>query len=216
MAIEEVYTMESPEPIAYIETDPGQVRGFNVAVAHARAMLRALGMPFDDDGTEETPGRFVRALAELTAGTRLNPDRHFARTFPPPSNQPGMIIVPGVAFTSICEHHLLAFTGTAAVGYVPAPGARVVGLSKLARIVQEYAARPQMQERLGDQIVEAIVSNLETEGAACVISSVHSCMTLRGARAVGAAMVTSHLRGSFRQDRAMRDEFLELSKTPCR
>lgn len=214
MAVEEVYTFAHPGPVAFVETDPEAARDHNVAVMHARAMLRALGMPCDDDGTGETPGRFVRALVELTAGIRLDPDRHFARTFPPPSANPGMIIVPGIAFTSICEHHLLAFTGTAAVGYVPAPGARVVGLSKLARIVQEYAARPQMQERLGDQIVDAIVGNLDTEGAACIISSVHSCMTLRGARAVGAAMVTSHLRGSFRQDRAMRDEFLELSKTP--
>jgi GTP cyclohydrolase I len=214
VAVEEIYTYGLPDPVGYIETDSEAAGDFNRAVMHARAMLRALGMPCDDDGTEETPDRFVRALVELTAGTRADPDRHFARTFPPPSNNPGMIIVPGVPFTSLCEHHLLAFTGTAAVGYVPAPGARVVGLSKLARIVQEYAARPQMQERLGDQIVDAIVRNLDAEGAACVIRSAHSCMTLRGARAVGAAMVTSHLRGSFRDSVAMRSEFFDLVKTP--
>lgn len=209
MTTHEIHAIDSLLP-----ADAGHIRDYNAAVAHARAMLRILGMPCTDDGTEETPGRFVRALVELTSGIRQNPDRHFERTFPAPSEQPGMIIVPGVAFTSVCEHHLLAFTGTATVGYVPAPGARVVGLSKLARVVQEYAARPQMQERLGDQIVEAITRNLDTEGAACVISSVHSCMTLRGARAVGAAMVTSHLRGAFYANPAMRDEFLELSKIP--
>jgi GTP cyclohydrolase I len=188
--------------------------GVETAARHARAMLYALGIDCDLEGRWETPERFVRALAELTYGLRHDPDRHFARTFPPPSNDPGMIIVPGVPFTSICEHHLLAFTGTATVGYVPAPGAPVVGLSKLARVTQEYAARPQMQERLGDQIVDAVERNLETQGAACVIRSAHSCMTLRGARAVGAVMVTSHLRGSFRKDPAMREEFLSLAKDP--
>lgn len=213
MAVEEIYTCASPEPVGYLDTSETP-RNVELAVAHARSMLHLLGMPCDGDGTEETPRRFVKALIELTAGNRADPDRHFARTFPPPSPNPGMIIVPGVPFTSICEHHLLAFTGTATVAYVPAPGARVVGLSKLARIVQEYAARPQMQERLGDQIVDAIERNLDTQGSACVISSVHSCMTLRGARAVGAAMVTSHLRGAMRDSQAMREEFLNLTATP--
>lgn len=198
---------------AYFTRPPGPAYDVEAATQHARNMLRCLGIPCEEDGTQETPGRLVRALAELTGGTRLDPDRHFARTFPPPSDNPGMIIVPGIAFTSVCEHHLLAFTGTADVAYVPARGARVVGLSKLARVVQEYAARPQMQERLGDQVVKAIGDNLDTVGAACVIRSQHSCLTLRGARAAGAGMVTSHLRGAFRDDAAMRGEFLELSRT---
>jgi GTP cyclohydrolase I len=122
-----------------------------------------------------------------------------------------MIIVPGVPFVSLCEHHLLAFTGTATLAYVPAPGARIVGLSKLARLAREYAARPQVQERLGDQIVQAIARNLNTAGAACIIRSTHTCMTIRGVRAAGAAMVTSHLTGEFRENAAMRAEFLQLA-----
>jgi GTP cyclohydrolase I len=182
------------------------------AAAYARAMLQALDIMCDDDGTRDTPMRFVSALAELTSGLRVSPDRHFARTFPAPSPNPGMIVVPGIPFTSICEHHLLTFTGSAAVGYVPAAGARILGLSKLARVVQEYAARPQMQERLGDQVVEAVGRNLDVVGVACVIRSTHSCMALRGVRAAGAEMVTSHLRGSFRVDGAQREEFFALAK----
>ncbi len=180
------------------------------AASYARRMLQVLGMPCEDPSTVDTPHRFVRAVRELTEGARTNPDRHFSRTFPAPSADPGMIMVPGIPFTSICEHHLLAFTGTMIVAYLPAPGAPIVGLSKLARVAREYAARPQMQERLGDQITAAITGNLHTLGAACLIHSVHSCMTLRGARATGAAMVTSHLTGRFR-DAEVRAEFLALA-----
>jgi GTP cyclohydrolase IA len=180
---------------------------------HVRAALTLLGLPCEDESTRDTPGRFVRAYEELTAGLRVDPDRHFTRTFPPPSDDPGMIIVPRVPITSLCEHHLLPFQGTATLGYLPSPGARVVGLSKLARVAQEYAARPQMQERLGDQIVQAITRNLATAGAGCVLTSVHACMTIRGARATGAAMTTSHLVGAFREDAALRAEFLHLSGT---
>ncbi|MFF4777457.1 GTP cyclohydrolase I [Microtetraspora fusca] len=182
----------------------------NRAEWHARHMFDALGIPCDEESTADTPGRFVRALAELTSGMTLDPARHLARTFPPPSPDPGMILVPGIPFVSICEHHLLPFTGTASISYIPSPGAKVLGLSKFARITQEYAARPQMQEKLGDQIVAAIADNLDILGAACVIRSVHSCMTLRGARATGAAMVTSHLAGVFREDPAVRAEFFQL------
>lgn len=180
------------------------------AVSYARALLHEIGMPCLDESTADTPERFVKALLELTAGARVNPDRHLARTFPAPTEDPGMIVVPGVSFVSLCEHHVLAFTGVAHLAYIPAPGARVVGLSKLPRMVAEYAARPQMQERLGAQITDAITRNLDTLGAACVIRSAHSCMTLRGARADGAEMVTSHLTGEFRSDPAVRAEFLAL------
>lgn len=184
------------------------------AIEHGRRMLAALGIGCDTDGTQETPERMVKALVELTAGLRQDPDRHFARTFPPPSPDPGLIIVPGVPFVSLCEHHMLAFTGHATVAYLPAPAARIVGLSKLARVVEAYAARPQLQERLGDQIVAAIGEHLEVQGAACIIRSVHSCTTLRGARATGSTMVTSHLSGVFRDDAAIRAELLALVSAP--
>jgi GTP cyclohydrolase I len=193
--------MTMPEHLRHVSAHP--------ATEHARAMMAALGIDVTGESTSATPARFVRALLELTAGASGDPDRHLAVTFPAPSPDPPMVVVPGVPFTSLCEHHLLVFTGTAAIGYLPA--GRIVGLSKLARVAQEYAARPQVQERLGDQIVAAVDKHLDTRGAACVLHSVHTCMTLRGARATGATMVTSHLTGVFRDDPAARAEFLQLA-----
>jgi GTP cyclohydrolase I len=179
------------------------------ATVHARAMLTALGIFCTTDDTMDTPARLVGALAELTSGLLLDPARHLAVTFEAPSADPPMVIVPGIPLVSVCEHHLLPWTGTATVAYLPA--GRIVGLSKLARVAQEYAARPQVQERLGDQIVAALDKHLDTRGAACMIRAVHTCMTLRGAKAAGAAMVTSHLTGRFRDDTAARSEFLTLA-----
>jgi GTP cyclohydrolase I len=181
------------------------------ATAHARAMLTALGVDCTGEDTADTPARLVGALAELTAGLELDPGRHLAVTFPPPSADPPMVVVPGIPISSVCEHHVLPFTGTATIAYLPA--GRIVGLSKLARVAQEFAARPQVQERLGDQIVTAIDKHLDTRGAACMITAVHSCMTLRGAKAAGAKMVTSHLTGLFREDAAARAEFIQLART---
>lgn len=179
---------------------------------HARQMLAALGIPCDDESTAHTPARLVRALRDMTWGMREDPARHLARTFPVDGDDAGMIAVPGIGFTSLCEHHVLPFTGTATVAYIPAAGARVVGLSKMPRLVQGYAARPQMQERLGRQILDAITQNLDTIGAAVTIRSVHTCMTLRGPRVTGAEMVTDHLAGVFKADPAVRAEFLDLAR----
>ena len=410
--------MREPHPDAGCVPAHLAVAAAHPATEPARAMLAALGIPCDDEDTRATPARFVKALLELTEGLHLDPARHLSVTFPPPSEDPGMVVVPGLPFVSVClpggqfvnavggwkrarsvaagdqlwtldegravatnvvrvgsrrtrglvevetdagafrctpdhpfatpagwveaqhltefsaiewakprslcrtrytpaigcdfgyaagsvcaggtvgkrrislvggsiqaqasgayslgaagswarkhgfrpeshrtgliesdwvrvrrvtdvttgpsnpctvysftcepyptflvgghlshncEHHLLPFTGTATIGYLPEPGARIVGLSKLARVTQEYAARPQVQERLGDQIVTAITSNLDTLGAGCVLRAVHTCMTLRGARAAGAEMVTSHLTGRFRTDKAARDEFMVLA-----
>lgn len=177
---------------------------------HATGLLDALGVP-DTEATKDTPRRLVAALEEMTSGLHLDPTRHLAVTFPPESPDPGMILVTGIPFISVCEHHLLPFTGTATVAYLPTPGARIVGLSKLARLTREYAARPQVQERLGDLITTAITTHLDTLGAACVIRATHSCLTLRGAQAVGAVMVTSHLAGAFRDVATVRSEFLTLA-----
>jgi len=147
----------------------------------------------------------VRRVTDVTTGAS-NPCTVYSFTCEP---YPTFLV--GGHLSHNCEHHLLPFTGTATIGYLPEPGARIVGLSKLARVTQEYAARPQVQERLGDQIVTAITSNLDTLGAGCVLRAVHTCMTLRGARAAGAAMVTSHLTGRFRTDKAARDEFMVLA-----
>ena len=190
-------------------TTNGERYAGHPATGHAAAMLEALGIDVTLEDTRATPARLVGALAELTSGIHLDPGRHLAVTFPPPSDDPPMVIVPGVPIASVCEHHWLPFAGTATIAYLPA--SRIVGLSKLARVAQEYAARPQVQERLGDQIVTCIGKHLDTRGAACVIRAVHTCMTLRGARAAGAAMVTSHLTGLFRDDPAARSEFLALA-----
>lgn len=186
-------------------------RDNTTAEQHARAMLTALGIACDREQTLDTPRRLVAALNELTAGIELDPARHLARTFPgeAPTKDQGMVTVVGIPLVSLCEHHMLPFVGTAAVAYLPVD--RIVGLSKIARMVAEYAARPQVQERLGWQIVEAIVSRLDTLGAACVLRSRHCCMTLRGACATSGEMVTSHLTGLFKDDAAARGEFLTLA-----
>ncbi|PRX97829.1 GTP cyclohydrolase I [Allonocardiopsis opalescens] len=184
------------------------------AVAHAEAMLSLLGIACDTESTRDTPRRFVRALAELTRGTRLDPGRHLRVRFPPESACQGVIAAVDVPFVAVCEHHLLPFPGRAAVAYLPAPGARIVGLSKLARLLQEYAARPQVQERLGEQVVAALTAELDTRGAACLIRAEHACMTLRGAQAHGAAMVTTHLAGEFGTDAALRAQVLALAPRP--
>ncbi|WP_327074458.1 GTP cyclohydrolase I [Kitasatospora purpeofusca] len=181
-----------------------------VATEHAAGLLAALGIPCDSESTAGTPRRMARALAELTAGVHLDPARHLEVTFPPEADRPGIIAAVDVPFVALCEHHVLPFPGRATVAYLPKPGARIVGLSKLARLVQEYAARPQVQERLGRQVVEALTDNLDAAGAACLIRSQHACMTLRGARAHDAAMVTTHLAGAMDNDPALRAEVLAL------
>ncbi|ROR42928.1 GTP cyclohydrolase I [Kitasatospora cineracea] len=180
------------------------------AAEHAAGLFAALGIPCDTESTAATPARVAKALAELTAGQHLDPTRHLAVTFPPEGQRAGLIAAVDVPFTALCEHHGLPFTGRAAVAYLPVPGARIVGLSKLARLLQEFAARPQVQERLGEQVVEALGAHLDVQGAACLIRSVHACMTLRGARAHGAAMVTTHLTGALHADPAHRAEVLAL------
>ena len=138
----------------------------------ATALLTALGVVCNPDGMAETPARFAAALAELTAGLRQpDPAAHLLRTFEPGGPHPSMIAAAGLEFVSVCEHHMLPFYGTAAVAYLPHPGARVAGVSKLARLVAGYAARPQMQERLGRQVVDALAGQLDIQGAGCLITA---------------------------------------------
>lgn len=176
------------------------------AVAACRELFGRLGVV----GDQETARRHVRALAELTAGVRQDPGRHLEVTFAPVSPEPGLISVRSVPFTSLCAHHMLPFYGTATVGYLPKPEARIVGLSKLARVVKEFAARPQVQEQLAAQVLEALASRLHCRGAAIAISAVHTCMALRGAcTGVGASMVTVDYVGELREQ-PWRGEFAAL------
>lgn len=181
-----------------------------LAAEAARLMLHHLGINCAGE-MADTPRRMAAALAELTGGMRdgLDPAGILARQFAAPSETPQLVAVDEIAFTSLCEHHVLPFTGTAKVAYLPQPGAKVVGVSKLARLVQHLSGRPQMQERLGDQVVEALTKHLDVQGAACLLRGEHTCMTLRGPRATGAGMITSHLRGVF-FDGPLRAEFLGL------
>jgi GTP cyclohydrolase I len=185
---------------------PGGLLG--AAEVYAGKMLAELGIVGDDN----TPGRLVRALAELTGGLREDPRRHLEVRFPPTSSTPGLIVVTDVPFTSVCEHHVLPFTGTATVAYLPREGQEIVGLSKLARLVQGYAARPQVQERLTDQVVTALMEVLDPAGAACAVRGVHSCMSLRGAKTgQSAAMATCQYAGELAAE-PWRSEFLHHTR----
>lgn len=158
------------------------------------------------DGLKETPGRVLRAWKELTAGYREDPKKILAKRFPVTYDE--MVVVRGIRFTSICEHHLLPFTGTATVGYIPKD--TVCGLSKLARLVLCFARRLQIQEGMTRQIADAIQNELDPHGVGVVVRARHSCMGCRGVLQPDAEMVTSAMLGRMRESAAARAEFLGL------
>jgi GTP cyclohydrolase I len=174
----------------------------NAEIAAAE-LLSALRIPQHSESLRATPGRLVRALAEITT-----PADFTATTFPNDENYSQLVIQCDIPLRSICEHHMLPFTGVAHVGYIP--GARILGLSKLARLVQHFAARPQVQERLTQQVADWLRDNMAAEGVGVVISAEHTCMTLRGVRAVGARTITSAMHGVLRTDPQARSEFMTL------
>jgi GTP cyclohydrolase IA len=170
-------------------------------------LLDYIGEDVDRSGLLDTPSRYVKALKELTAGYEEDPVAILSTQFEEPCDQ--MVVVTGVGFTSLCEHHILPFTGKAAVAYIP--GKKVVGLSKLARVVQTYAKRLQVQERLTREIAEAIDVALEPIGVGVVITATHQCMAIRGVKNE-AAMTTSQLIGAMRDQPETRAEFLALAR----
>lgn len=171
-----------------------------------RTILKAVGEDVERDGLLDTPARVARMYEEMFSGLHLDPARHLETTFPEDYDE--IVLVRDIPFTSMCEHHLLPFTGVAHVGYLP--NGRVVGLSKLARVVEEVARRPQVQERMTQTVADMLEEKLGTKGAAIVIESEHSCMALRGVRKSGTLTVTSSLRGIFRSSPASRAEILSL------
>jgi GTP cyclohydrolase I len=171
-----------------------------------REILLAVGEDPDREGLLKTPNRVARAYAELMAGLRTDPKKHLKTVFHERYDE--VVMLRDIEFHSLCEHHLLPFTGRAHVAYLPA--GKVVGLSKLARLVEGYARRPQVQERLTTQIADALMEELAPVGAACVIEAVHTCMTIRGAKKPGSVMVTSALRGVFKDCPMSRAEILSL------
>ena len=171
-----------------------------------REILLAIGENPDREGLVRTPNRVARAYSELMAGLHIDPRAHLRTVFHERYQE--VVLLRDIEFHSLCEHHLLPFTGKAHVAYLP--DGKVVGLSKLARLVEGYARRPQVQERLTTQIADALMEELNPIGAACVIEAVHTCMTMRGVKKHGSTMVTSELRGIFKENSASRAEILSL------
>lgn len=172
--------------------------------------LYGIAGPFSEaqlDSLILTPSRWARALIDMTAGYEEDPKEILQRSFEQEFDQ--MIVVPDIDFTSLCEHHLLPFTGRAVVGYIPSNG-RVVGLSKIPRLVDCFARRLQLQERMTKQIADALEEELDPLAVGVILQAQHQCMTCRGVKKLNASMVTSDLRGEFRHDSQARSEFLSF------
>ena len=178
------------------------------AEAAIREFLFAIGEDPDREGLLETPARVARACTEMFAGLYEDPSAHLRKQFHEADHEE-MVIVRDIPFTSMCEHHLLPFTGRAHVAYIPSKG-RITGLSKLARCVEGYARRPQVQERMTSQVADAIMKSLEPLGTIVVVEAEHMCMTARGIKKPGSLTITSAVRGSFLNDEKTRAEVMSL------
>jgi len=172
----------------------------------AADLLTALGLDLDDDNLVETPRRMAHALMEMTRGADFE-----LTTFPNDDAYDELVLVRDIRVQSLCEHHMLPFVGVAHVGYLP--GERIVGLSKLARMVELHARRPQTQERLTKNIADHLRAALEPRGVGVVLHAEHTCMSVRGARTPGASTTTSALFGQLRDDPRTRAEFLALTRS---
>ncbi len=171
-----------------------------------RTILKAVGEDPDRAGLLDTPRRVAKMYREMFAGLNLDPGRHLDVTFPEEYNE--TVLVRDIQFTSMCEHHLLPFSGVAHVAYIP--NGRMTGLSKLARVVEEVARRPQVQERMTNTIADLIDTKLRSSGVAVMVRAEHSCMSIRGIRKPGSSTVTCALRGIFKTDAASRSEIMSL------
>jgi GTP cyclohydrolase I len=171
-----------------------------------REILAAVGEDPDREGLLETPGRVARMYAEMFSGLRRDPRIHMQKVFTEKYDE--VVLIKDITFCSMCEHHLLPFSGRAHVGYLP--DGKVVGLSKLARVVEEVSRRPQVQERMTEHIADVIEQELGARGVAVVLEASHSCMTIRGIRKPGSVCMTSSMRGVFRDNLSSRAEILGL------
>ena len=202
--------LRRPEGAAACGTGPARVDLAAAEEAAAR-FLAALGVDMDREGLGETPARMARAYAELFYARPFR-----LTTFPNDEGYDELVLARAIPFRTVCEHHLLPFAGVAHVGYLPA--GRILGLSKLARVVEHFTARPQTQERLTRQVADYLASGTATDlrprGVGVVLEAEHTCMTLRGVRAAGSTTVTSTLLGALRADPRARAEFLARAGTP--
>lgn len=173
-----------------------------------REILIAIGEDPDRDGLLATPDRVARMYAEVTSGLHEDPSSHLKTTFEADHDE--LILVRDIPLYSLCEHHLIPFLGKAHVGYIPNEGGRITGLSKLARLVDGYSKRPQVQERLTSQVADAMMEALEPRGVIVVVEAEHLCMSMRGVRKPGSSTVTSCVRGIFRNDVSARMEAMRI------
>ena len=197
------------DPIACPERDRDEIPAYDHdrAAAAVRELLVAIGEDPDREGLRDTPDRVARAYAELTSGLRQLPSDVLTTVFDIGHDE--MVLVRDIELWSMCEHHLVPFTGVAHVGYIPAESGKITGLSKLARLVDVFAKRPQVQERLTTQVADALVEALEARGVIVVIEAEHLCMTMRGVRKAGARTITSAVRGQM-HNAATRSEAMAL------
>lgn len=176
--------------------------------AAVETMLEAIGDDPSREGLRETPERVARMYAEIFSGIDKNPADDLKVGYELGHRE--MVILKDIPFYSMCEHHLLPFSGVVHIGYVPGEDGRVVGISKLARVVETVARRPQIQERMATEIADAIVEGLKPDGVGVVIAAEHMCMTMRGIKKPGSRVITSALRGGFAKRAATRAEFMAL------
>jgi GTP cyclohydrolase IA len=191
-------------PALRVIHEPAKDVDLDAAERAAAAFLRALGIGLDSESLRATPRRMAQAFAEL-----FTPRPFDLTTFPNDEGYDELVLARAIPVRSVCEHHLLPFVGVVHVGYLP--GNRILGLSKLARVVEHFACRPQVQERLTKQIADWLAHQLHPKGVGVVIQAEHSCMTLRGVQAIGSNTVTSTLLGTLREDARSRQEFFALT-----
>jgi GTP cyclohydrolase IA len=201
-----------PLPPSFLDKNEPRPEGVDLKRIElaVREILEAVGEDPDRDGLLETPARVARMYAEMFAGLKYDPGRHLAKIFAEDYDE--IVLVRDITFCSMCEHHLLPFTGTAHIAYLPSGS--VVGLSKLARLVDEVARRPQVQERMTQRIADLMEQRLQARGVAVVLEASHSCMTIRGIRKPGSLCLTSTVRGVFRDDPKSRAEVMDLINRP--
>lgn len=173
-----------------------------------RLILEGIGEDPGREGLRETPTRVAKMYEEVCAGMQQDPAEHFEMTFD--EHHEEMVLVRDIPFYSLCEHHLMPFFGMAHVAYIPAVDGRICGLSKLARLVDVFAKRPQVQERLTSQIADTLIEELHPQGAIVVLEAEHLCMSMRGVKKPGARTMTSAVRGAFERSQATRSEALSL------
>jgi len=171
-----------------------------------REILSAVGEDPDREGLLETPARVARMYAEMFQGLRSDPRKHLQKCFTEEYDE--VVLVRDISFCSMCEHHLLPFMGKAHIGYMP--NGKVLGLSKLARVVDDVSRRPQVQERMTEEVANLLLEELDAKGVAVVVEATHSCMTIRGVRKPGSLCVTSAMKGIFRSNLSTRSEIMQL------